>query len=303
MAGDGLVRALGWASVGLGIPPLLMPGSFGRAIGAGDAPRHRAAAAAVGARELAAAAGLLWRASPAWLWARVGGDMMDLWLLGQALGNHDRRGVRRTAAAMAAVAGITGVDLYAAATRSRRRTMMDLTATVTVARPAQEAYDLWRRLENLPTFMAHLDEVRSSGPATSHWRATAPFGRTVEWEAEITDDVPGERIAWRSSGDAAVENHGAVRFTPAPGDRGTEVHVTLHYSMPAGRLGETVARYFGEEPHQQLDDDLRRFKQMAETGEVVRSEGAPGGKRARREFPQRPARPLSREELAGEALP
>jgi hypothetical protein len=67
--------------------------------------------------------------------------------------------------------------------------------------------------------------------------------------------------------------------------------------MPGGRLGQAVARYFGEDPHQQLDDDLRRFKQIAETGEVVRSEGAPGGKRARREFPQHPARPLSAEEL------
>lgn len=302
MADDRLMRVLGWASFGLGIPPLLTPGLLGKAIGAGDTPRHRAAAAAVGARELAAAAGLLCQASPAWLWARVSGDMMDLWLLGQALRNHDRRRTRRTGAAMAAVAGITGVDLYAAVTRSRLRTATDLTATVTVARPASETYQLWRQLGNLPSFMAHLDEVRSTGPATSRWRATAPFGRTVEWDAEIIDDVPGERIAWRSRDDAVIDNHGAVRFIPAPGGLGTEVHVALHYSMPAGRLGEAVARYFGEEPHQQIDDDLRRFKQVAETGAVVRSEGAPGGKRTRREFSQHPARPLSREELAGEAL-
>jgi uncharacterized membrane protein len=119
----------------------------------------------------------------------------------------------------------------------------------------------------------------------------------VEWDAQITEDVPGERIAWRTVDDPAVGNEGSVRFTPAPGGRGTEVHVRLRYSMPGGRLGQAVARYFGEDPHQQLDDDLRRFKQIAETGEVVRSEGAPGGKRARREFPQHPARPLSAEEL------
>ena len=87
-----------------------------------------------------------------------------------------------------------------------------------------------------------------------------------------------------------------MRFVPAPGGRGTEVHVKLRYAVPGGKLGETVARYFGEDPRQQLDDDLRRFKQVAETGEVVRSEGAPGGKRARREFPQHPARPLSDDE-------
>ena len=101
-------------------------------------------------------------------------------------------------------------------------------------------------------------------------------------------------------GSAAIYNEGSVQFVPAPGGRGTEVHVKLRYEMPGGKLGEAVARYFGENPRQQLDDDLRRFKQVAETGEVVRSEGAPGGKRARREFPQHPARPLTNDELAQE---
>jgi uncharacterized membrane protein len=96
---------------------------------------------------------------------------------------------------------------------------------------------------------------------------------------------------------AAIATEGEMRFLPAPGGRGSEVHLRMRYSMPGGRLGEAVARYFGEDPHQQVDDDLRRFKQIAETGEVVRSEGAPGGKRARREFPQHPARPLTAEEL------
>ncbi len=98
-------------------------------------------------------------------------------------------------------------------------------------------------------------------------------------------------------GDPDVPNDGEVRFRPAPGGRGTEIHVTLRYWVPGGKLGGAVARYFGEDPHQQLDDDLRRFKQIIETGEVVRSEGAPGGKRARREFPQHPAQPLTDDEL------
>jgi uncharacterized membrane protein len=277
-----------------------MPGEFGRALGIGDAPRHRITAAAVGAQEMMAAGGLLGQESPVWLWYRVGGDLMHIGMLGRALKNHDGRGLQRTAAAMAAVLGITGVDVYAAVTRSRRNVEMDATATTTVALSGQETYDMWRRLDNLPTFMAHLEEVRPDGNGRSHWRAVAPFGSTVEWDAEITEDVPGQRIAWRSSGNADIYNEGHVRFEPAPGGRGTEVHVTLRYAMPGGKLGEAVARYFGEDPHQQLDDDLRRFKQVAETGEVVRSEGAPGGKRARREFPQHPARPLSREELAQE---
>jgi uncharacterized membrane protein len=105
--------------------------------------------------------------------------------------------------------------------------------------------------------------------------------QTVEWEAETTLDEGGRRIAWRSVGDADVQNSGQVLFVRAPGNRGNEVHVALTYDVPAGPLGRAVATYFGEEPHQQLDDDLRRFKQVLETGEVVRSDGAPGGKRAR----------------------
>jgi uncharacterized membrane protein len=174
---------------------------------------------------------------------------------------------------------------------------MELTATTTVTKPAEEVYAYWLALEQLPTFMAHLDEVRMTGPTRSHWRASAPFGKSVEWEAETIEAVPAELIAWASVKGGDIENAGAVRLTPAPGGRGTELHVTITYDMPAGPLGKAVAKYFGEEPSQQLDDDLRRFKQVMETGEVVRSDGAPWGKRARKEFPQHPAQPLSDEEL------
>lgn len=294
---DALTRGLGWLSAGLAVPPLAAPGWFGRALGVGDAPRHRAADAFVGVRELVTAAGLLrWR-NPAFLWARVAGDIMDLTMLGTALKNHDGRGRERTMAATAAVAGLTIIDVYAAATRSRQKAEMKLTAAVTVTKPPQEVYDQWRRLEHLPEFMAHLEEVRATGPGTTHWRASAPFGRGVEWDAEMISEVPGERIAWRSVGSADVPNEGEVQFRPAPGGRGTEVQVAMCYWIPGGKLGQTIARYFGEDPHQQLDDDLRRFKQIVETGEVVRSEGAPGGKRARQEFPQHPARPLTAKEL------
>jgi uncharacterized membrane protein len=145
--------------------------------------------------------------------------------------------------------------------------------------------------------MAHLERVDVLDERRSHWVASAPFG-SVEWDATVTEDVPGERIAWRSADGARVPNEGTVRFTDAPGGRGTEVHVEMRYALPGGSIGKLVARYFGEEPHQQLDDDLRRFKQVVEIGEVVRSDGAPGGKRARKEFPQRPAQPLSSEEFA-----
>jgi uncharacterized membrane protein len=175
---------------------------------------------------------------------------------------------------------------------------MDLSAVVTIRRPPEEIYGYWRRLEHLPAFMAHLESVRVTGDETSHWVATAPFDRTVEWDATITEDVPGERISWTSTGDADVENRGSVRFAAAPGDQGTEVHVTLSYEAPGGALGKAIARYFGEDPRQHLDDDLRRLKQVLETGEVVRSDGAPSGKQSRDEFPQRAAQPLPPDELA-----
>lgn len=173
---------------------------------------------------------------------------------------------------------------------------MEITSTTTVTKAPDEVYAFWRQFDRFPMFMAHLDEVRATDTRHSHWRASAPFGRTVEWAAETVEDVPGERIAWRSLDGADVPNSGEVRFARAPGGRGTEVHVTLRYDLPGGELGKLVAKYFGEEPSQQLDDDLRRFKQVLETGEVIRSDGAPGGKQARGEFPQHPARPLTAEE-------
>ena len=174
---------------------------------------------------------------------------------------------------------------------------MQLKATTTVVKPAEEVYEFWSRLDRLPSFMAHVDDVQVTGPGRSHWTVTAPFDRSVEWDAETTDAVPGSRLAWRSTDGADVPNQGEVRFVPAPDPGSTEIHVTLTYEAPGGGLGRALAKYFGEEPSQHLDDDLRRFKQVIETGQVVRSDGAPWGKRARHEFPQRPARPLSVDEL------
>ncbi|GIH97431.1 SRPBCC family protein [Planobispora siamensis] len=193
---------------------------------------------------------------------------------------------------------VTEIDSLLVVRGICRGESMELTATTTIRKPVPEVYAFWRDLENLPTFMAHLEEVRSTGDRTSHWVAGAPFGKDVEWDAEIVDEVPGEKIVWRSIGDADVPNTGTVRFMPAPDGVSTEVQVVLVYDIPGGTVGKAVAKYFGEEPHQQLDDDLRRFKQVLETGEVVRSDGAPWGKRARKEFPQRPAQPLSDSELA-----
>ncbi|MCZ7437308.1 SRPBCC family protein [Micromonospora sp. WMMC241] len=292
---------------------LAAPDKVRRISGVDDSPTSRVVVPLVGARELVHAAGLLTsRRKGVWAWTRVVGDAMDLTSLGMALAHRGGRRRRRLVGVTGAILGITVLDVLTAvqATRAketasgsavrgvRRGGPMELTATTTVRKPPSEVYEFWRELGNLPTFMAHLEEVRVTGGRTSHWSASAPFGRNVEWDAEITDEAPGEKIAWRSTGSADVPNAGTVRFVPAPDGVSTQVRVVLSYDIPGGAVGKAVAKYFGEEPHQQLDDDLRRFKQVLETGEVVRSDGAPWGKRARKEFPQRAAQPLSDAELA-----
>jgi uncharacterized membrane protein len=166
---------------------------------------------------------------------------------------------------------------------------------ITVNRSPDEVYGAWHDFEQLPRFMTHLESVEATGQRTSRWRATAPAGGTVEWDAEIVDDRPGELIAWRSLPGADIQNSGSVRFAPAPGDRGTEVVVELEYAPPGGEAGAAVAKLFGEEPATQLADDLRRFKQVVETGDIVRSDGSPGGHEFGQHLRQRPAQPRPRE--------
>jgi uncharacterized membrane protein len=175
---------------------------------------------------------------------------------------------------------------------------MQLTASTTIRRSPQEVYGYWRQVQNFPEFMAHVDDITVLSDIKSHWKVSGPFDTAMEWDAEIIQDDPGEALAWRSVEGADIDNAGSVTFAKAPGDQGTEVRVSLSYDSPGGKAGELIARLAGEDPRQQLDDDLRRFKQVMETGEIVRSDGAPWGKRARKEFPQHPAQPLSAYELA-----
>ena len=150
--------------------------------------------------------------------------------------------------------------------------------SVTVGKPADELYRHWRALEHLPQVMRHLESVHELGGGRSHWVAKAPLGRKVAWDAELTEELENRRLAWRSVGDTPVPNEGSVEFKPAPGGRGTEIHVHLRYHPPAGRLGAAFAKLFGEEPAQQIDEDLHRYKQRLETGEVASTEGQPVGR-------------------------
>jgi uncharacterized membrane protein len=151
---------------------------------------------------------------------------------------------------------------------------------VTINRSADDLYRYWRNLENLPSFMQHLEAVRCIDDQRSHWVVKAPLGGSVEWDAAITEDQASRRIAWRSLPDADVKHAGLVQFSEAPNGRGTEVKVVLDYTPPGGGLGVTFAKLFGEAPEQQIADDLRRFKQMMETGEIATVEGQPAGRRS-----------------------
>ena len=171
---------------------------------------------------------------------------------------------------------------------------MEAEAVITVNAVPERVYDAWHDFERLPTFMDHLESVTMTGDGRSHWVAKGPAGTNAIWDAQTVDDEPGHRIAWRSTAGSSVENAGSVRFEPAPGDQGTEVYVDLTFSPPGGALGAAFAKLFGEEPNQQIKDDLRRFKQLIETGEVARSESTPQGNSPveRSPFAQRSAQPV-----------
>jgi uncharacterized membrane protein len=155
---------------------------------------------------------------------------------------------------------------------------VNIEEAVLINRPAAELYRFWRNFEQLPAFMAHLVSVRQLDSRRSHWVATAPAGRTVEWDAEIINEIPGELIGWRTLRGADVVSAGSVRFNETPNGRGTEVRVRLQYSPPAGKLGAAVAWLFGEEPSQAIREDLRRFKRLMETGEIPTVAGQPRGR-------------------------
>jgi uncharacterized membrane protein len=162
-------------------------------------------------------------------------------------------------------------DVTGRAATVNARHAQKVTRSVTIEKPRQELYAFWRDFANLPRFMEHLVSVTVDANGRSHWIAKAPAGKSVEWDAEIVNEVPNEIIAWKTIGHPDVANAGAVNFHDAPGGRGTIVKVSVDYEPPAGKLGALVARLFGEDPDRQIREDLRKFKQLMETGEITTS--------------------------------
>lgn len=187
-------------------------------------------------------------------------------------------GSRSLRGALTAIAG--GSLIYHGATAEKSlpemiglNSSIKVEKTVTINRTAEDLYQFWRNFENLPRFMKHLKSVTVISNTRSHWITSAPLGSSVEWDAEIINDQENQLIAWASVTGADVNNSGFVRFKPAPRDLGTEVKIVMEYEAPGGVVGAAIAKLFGEEPEQQIGDELHRFKQLMETGEVATTEG------------------------------
>ena len=187
----------------------------------------------------------------------------------------------RAATGYCAALGAMGIDMGGRSDTRRlgRRKVHSNQATkirriIEINRPPDELYRFWRTLDNLPRIMSHLESVQVSTDRFSHWTVkTMPGLPTIEWDAEIINDVENERIGWRSLNDSDVDQAGSVEFEPVGDGRTTRLTVTLQYSPIAGRLGAAVAKFIGQDPEFKIADDLQRFKESMETGNAVSSKG------------------------------
>ncbi len=276
---DRIAKGLGWFSIGVGLAAIAAPGGVSRLIGLDN---HRLLLRMVGVRELASGIGILTNRKPtAWLWSRVAGDIMDLALLRRAFEN-ERANKVLLAATTAAVAGVTAMDVRCSLEYTRKAAGREdggrVSKNIMINRSPEELYGFWRDFENLPRFMEYLESVRVINDKRSHWVVKGPAGKRVEWDAEIVEDRPGERICWRSLEGSEVQHAGCVTFHAALGERGSSVKVELRYSPPAGVVGAAVAKLFGRAPEQEIDESLRRFKQLMEAGEIITTDGQPAGR-------------------------
>jgi uncharacterized membrane protein len=282
-----LAKGLGWFSIGLGLLEIFAPRALSRLIGVRPRPGMMQL---LGAREVVTGIGILTQPqTDKWIKARVAGDTLDLTLLGAGF-MSEKSQPGRLAFATAAVAGVTALDVLCAkdltegpGTQSQYENgagpgAVYVRRSIIINETPESLYQRWHDFETLPQFMSHLISVENTGEKRSHWVAKGPAGSRVEWDAEMSEDVPNQLIAWRSLPGADVDNTGSVRFEPATGGRGTIVRVDMHYRPPAGKAGAWIAKMLGQSPEKQLAVDLLRFKQMVETGEIARTEGQPAGR-------------------------
>jgi uncharacterized membrane protein len=291
-----IASGLGWFSIGLGLAEIVAPGTVARLAGVPEEGRTKTILRVYGMRELAAGVGILSQDNPApWVWARVWGDLLDLSSLGKAMLSDDAQRARSGFAA-AAIAGITGFDVYCAqkfAARSERsgvsRTDSNDSRSILIDKSPEEVYTFWRDFANLPLVSPQLESVQVTDTNRSHWKLRSSIGNTrPEWDAEITEDRPNEYIAWRSVSTAAPHS-GWVSFARATGGRGTKVTVHMDFG---GGVGKKLGKLLGALPRELANITLHNLKQLLETGEVVRSDASIH----RGMHPARPPEATNREE-------
>lgn len=279
----GLATFLGWFSVGLGALELLAPSAVARAIGVRPTPAWNGLLQLFGLREISTGAGILKNpTSREWVGMRVGGDALDLMTLGVALSQSVHPA--RTLAAMGFVLGATLLDVAGSERLAERRKLpaRGLAGTpepivlrsITVGRPVEEVYAFWNDFTNFPRFMQHVESVEALDDKRSRWQATGPAGTRAEWIAEIVERRDGELISWQTVDEPTLYHTGKVTFRAAPRGEGTVVTVEMRYAPPGGPLGAALLKLFRKEPGQQVIDDLRRFKQVMEIGEVLYSDAS-----------------------------
>jgi uncharacterized membrane protein len=158
----------------------------------------------------------------------------------------------------------SGDEVTGAAATVNARRAIKVEESIVVDAPPERVFTFWRRFENLPTFMAHLESVVELDDRRSHWVARVPGGPAIEWDAELVNEVSGELIAWKTVGNPDVAHAGSVHFSPAAGG-GTEVRFVIDYEPPGGRVGgvgAAIARLFGESPDQTVRKDLESLREV-----------------------------------------
>jgi uncharacterized membrane protein len=277
-----LDRSLGWFSVGLGMAELLAPRTVGRMIGVGD---QSTVLRMCGVREIVSGVGLLsGRAPAAFAMSRVVGDVMDLALLGASMRSPDANPAR-VAATATAVAGVAALDLYASkqelqSSMAAAEQDVPVHASLMINSPPAQVYAYWRKLENLPRFMPDLESVTELDQRRSEWTARIPGGMQVRWQSELVEDQPERLLSWRTIAGSEINHCGSVRFEPGPGGQGTHVRVEIYYGMPGGPTAAKAAQLVSMAPESRVIEDLRRLKQLIETGEIATTRGQPAGTRS-----------------------
>lgn len=278
-----LAYGLGWFSIGLGITEIVAATPLASFFGI---PRQTPLLRLFGFREVGAGIGILRSTDPGpWMWGRVGGDALDLAALGAAMGkDNPQRG--RVAAAIGVIAAITALDAYnayalsAADGKSQAETADSppITQTITIGKSADELYGLLHDAQTLAQVMEPVAKITPVNDQRAHWVAELPLGRSLTWDMELIDDRPGESMRWRSLTDTQVPATGSVAFRAAPGDRGTEVTLRLELEPPGGAVGAAGVKLLRAVPQTMLYKALRRFKSLAETGEIPTTERQPAAR-------------------------